>query len=79
MKLPLLDQFEKACGAANVEPVAVFRAADVHPSLWHKWRRGIVKPRLDNFEKVVAKLHEMGGDTCGCGGCKPRKPKNRAK
>lgn len=78
MKLPLLDQFAESCIAANVRPRAVLKAAGVHPSLWPKWRGG-VHPRLDTFEKVVAKLQEMGGDTCACGHCKPRKSKNGAK
>lgn len=68
MQIPLLDRFEEACTDAKVKPTAVLRAAGIHSSLWWKWKAGGVSPTLRNFEAAVAKLHEMGGDTCSCGG-----------
>jgi hypothetical protein len=77
MQLPLLDRFEEACVSAKVKPTTVLRAAGIHASLWWKWKAGGVSPTLRNFEAAVAKLEEMGGDTCQCGGnCKPARRKN---
>lgn len=75
MKLPLLDRFEEACVAAKVRPTAVLKAAEIHPSLWWKWRAGGVSPTLRSFEAVVTKLEEMGGNACSCGNCKGHKCK----
>lgn len=75
MKLPLLERFEEACVAANLRPAAVLKAAAIHPSLWWKWKAGGVSPTLRNFELAVAKLEELGGQTCSCGGCKATRRK----
>lgn len=78
MKLPLLDQFEAACTTAEIRPTAVLKAANLHHSLWWKWKSGQVSPTLRSFEAVVIKLEEMGGKSCSCGGCKSRKCKKGA-
>jgi hypothetical protein len=68
MTPPLLVRFEEQCAAAKLSPTAVLKAADIHPSLWWKWRTGRVSPTLRSFEAALSKLQEMGGQPCGCGG-----------
>jgi len=55
----LIDDFERDCEAANVKPVEVLKAAQIHSSLWWKWKAGKVSPTLRNFEAARSKLAEM--------------------
>lgn len=78
MHPPLLERFEERCRAAKTTPTAVMKAAGIHPSYWWKWTKAPkrVSPTLKNFEAMLVKLAEMGGDPCGCqNSAEPEPPK----
>jgi hypothetical protein len=58
----LISELERECTEAGVAPTAVLKAANVHPSLWWKWRSGRVSPTLKSFEAVRGKLREMAAN-----------------
>ena len=55
----LINEFERDCESAGVKPATVLKAADVHPSLWWKWKSGNVSPTLKSFEAARRKLDEL--------------------
>ena len=50
--IDLLPEFERSCEAAGVRPTDALKAANVHPTLWWKWKSGGVSPTLKSFEKA---------------------------
>ena len=55
----LIEQFERECAAAGVQPHAALKAGGVHDSLWWKWRARKVSPTVRNLERATAGLRKL--------------------
>ncbi len=55
----LLAKFEADCNREGVQPTAALKAGGVHPTLWRKWKAGLLGPTLRNFEAAQRGLSEV--------------------
>ncbi|WP_440177593.1 hypothetical protein [Asticcacaulis sp.] len=54
-----IHHFEEQCLSAGVKPVQALVQANLHRSLWWKWRSGKVSPTLERFEAAERGLQEI--------------------
>lgn len=61
----LITEFEAKCVRAGLAPTAVLKGAGIHPTLWKRWRDGVVSPTLRNFEAASRHLESLLAEAGG--------------
>lgn len=56
---PRVVEFEQACSAAGIDPLAVLAEAGVHRSQWFRWKKGTFTPSLKTWDPVQSALERL--------------------